>query len=229
MLIDTGGNITHYQNYYLGGTMYDNANTAYYLKPSSTGTSLLVAGNIQLTAQSASWSEGLRINVPSSSTWGGIRITRGSGTGNWAIGYTALNSSDDLTFYGGTNNQIELNLDQSGNLVARGNITAYGSPSDIKLKENVKTLNNSLDKVLKLRGVSYDWKKETKEYDMVGLRSDVGFIANEVMEVVPELVRETDGVLSLRDKGIVALLVEAIKEQQKQIEELRDIINGKSK
>ena len=93
----------------------------------------------------------------------------------------------------------------------------------------MKTLNNSLDKVLKLRGVSYDWKKETKEYEMVGLRNDIGFIANEVMEVVPELVRETDGVLSLRDKGIVALLVEAIKEQQKQIEELRDIINGKSK
>jgi hypothetical protein len=221
-------------NLYLVGSVrapifYDQDNTGYYLDPASTGTALNIAGNISCIARSASWAEGIRVDVPSAGTWGGIRFTRGnvSGPGNWAIGFTGLNSTDDLTFYGGTSNLIQLNLDQSGNLIARGNVTAYGSPSDRRLKENIQPLIGALDKIMRLQGCTFSWKEDSREYTMAELRDDVGFIADDVQEVLPAMVRRgRDGYLSLRDRGFSALLVEAMKEQQAQIEALRAEINA---
>lgn len=224
MWIDTGHNL------YTRGSMrapifYDYDDTAYYIDPNTTGTSLKVAGNIECTARSASWAEGIRIWVPSAGSWGGIRITRSSATGNWAIGYTGLNSTDDLTFYSGTSTAIRLNLDHSGNLVAAGNITAYGSPSDRRLKENIQPLTGALAKVKQLQGRTFNWKEDSREYQLVGLRDDIGFIADEVKEVIPEMIREgEDGYLSLRDRSFTALLVEAIKEQQSEIDELKALV-----
>ena len=103
---------------------YDSNNTGYYVDPAATPLSLKVAGNIELTVQSASWAEGIRINVPSTSTWGGIRFTRGASTGNWAIGYTGLNATDDFTIYSGTTNTIQVNLDHSANLSSIGSMRA---------------------------------------------------------------------------------------------------------
>ena len=72
----------------------------------------------------------------------------------------------------------------------------------------------------KLQGVTFDWKQN--DDDILKIKEDYGFIAQEVQEVLPELVRENEnGKLSLRDKGIISVLVEAIKEQQKQIDELK--------
>ena len=95
------------------------------------------------------------------------------------------------------------------------------STSDIKLKENVKTIENSLDKVLKLRGVEFDWK-ETKD-------RAIGVIAQEVEEVIPELVHETNDTKTVSYGNITAVLIEAIKEQneiinnmKKEIEELKN-------
>jgi Chaperone of endosialidase len=113
------------------------------------------------------------------------------------------------------NGTVTTRVDYSGNAIFAGNVTAYGSPSDIKLKENIKPLENSLHRVLRLNGVYFDWKENTEQFKMMNMKSDIGFIANQVQEVVSELVREgSDGYLSLRDRGLVALLVEAIKEQQ---------------
>ena len=105
---------------------YDRNDTAYYVDPASTGKAMLVNGNIELTARSESWAEGIRINVPTAGTWGGIRINRSgaSGPGNWAIGYTGLNSTNDLTFYSGTTNTIQVNLDHSANLSSIGSMRA---------------------------------------------------------------------------------------------------------
>lgn len=86
---------------------YDANDTTYYLDPnaSSSTPSLNIAGNIELTARSASWAEGIKINVPSTSTWGGIRFTRNrsNADGNWAIGFTGIDSTDDLTFWSNNN------------------------------------------------------------------------------------------------------------------------------
>jgi hypothetical protein len=212
---------------------YDSANTGYYGDFASSTKALLVNGNIELTARSESWAEGIRVNCPAAGNWGGLRFTRSSSTSNWAIGYTGLNSTDDLTFYSGTASAIRLNLDHSGNLVAGGNITAYGSPSDRRLKENIQPLTGALSKVMQLQGCTFDWKEDSIEHTMVEMREDIGFIADEVRNVFPEMVREGgDGYLALRDRGFSAILVEAMKEQQKQIEdqkteisELKSMIN----
>ena len=112
-----------------------------------------------------------------------------------------------------------LKLDYAGTLTVSGDVVAYGSPSDKRYKENIKPVTNALDKVSKLQGVTFDWKESESLLD---IKEDIGFIAQDVQEVLPELVRENeDGKLSLRDKGIVPILVEAIKELKAEIEELK--------
>ncbi|MDO8658858.1 MAG: site-specific integrase [Candidatus Levybacteria bacterium] len=94
---------------------------------------------------------------------------------------------------------------------ARAN--AWNSLSDIRLKENIKALSGSLEKVLALSGVSFNWKK-------TGIAS-IGFIAQEVEKIAPELVSTgNDGYKSLDYSKITPLLTQAIKEQQAQITSL---------
>lgn len=107
-----------------------------------------------------------------------------------------------------------LNLDADGNLTATGYVEAT---SDIKLKKNVKTLENSLDKVCQLRGV---------EYDRVDREShEIGVIAQEVEKVFPELVNEReDGIKSVAYGNLVAALIESVKELKNEITELKSEI-----
>lgn len=142
--------------------------------------------------------------------------------------YTLSMDSGVYGFYFSTTNTAydtgsqKASIDYNGNIIAAGNMTAYGSPSDRRLKENIAPVKDALHKILALNPVTYDWKKETKEHTMVGMTKDIGFIAQEVQEVIPELVREGgDGYLAIRDRGIIALLVEAIKELQTQVDELK--------
>jgi hypothetical protein len=125
---------------------------------------------------------------------------------------------------------IQLLLDKDGKLTVTNDVVAYGSPSDISLKTNIKPLENSLDKIMKLQGVSFTWKENTSESNLIGIKDDLGFIAQQVQEVLPDLVRKNDnGLLSLRDKGIIPVLVEAIKEQQRQIDELKYLLQTQNK
>ena len=106
---------------------------------------------------------------------------------------------------------------------AAGDVVAFGSPSDISLKENIKPIESALDKVEKLQGVTFDWK----EQDITNLKEDIGFIAQDVQKVLPELVRENkDGKLSLRHQGIIPVLLEAIKELSNKVKALE---NGSTK
>ena len=95
-----------------------------------------------------------------------------------------------------------------------GTVTAN---SDEKLKTNVKTIQDALIKVTKLRGVEFDYKETGKH--------SLGFIAQEVEKIIPELVFGDDP-KSVAYQNFVALLVEAIKEQQKQIDDLRNRIDA---
>ena len=95
-----------------------------------------------------------------------------------------------------------------------GSITSatYFYSSDAALKEDIQTIENPLEKVQALRGVSYKWKDTG--------RKDIGLVADEVQEVLPELVVENEH--KQMDYGhMIGLLVEAIKEQQKEIEDLK--------
>ena len=111
-----------------------------------------------------------------------------------------------------------MSLTIGGTLTVSGDVVAYGSPSDVRLKENIKTIESALDKVSKLQGVTFDWKKSDNILD---IKEDIGFIAQDVQKVVPELVRENeDGMLSMRHQGVVPILLEAIKELEARVKEL---------
>ena len=106
-------------------------------------------------------------------------------------------------------------------VTATGDITAF---SDGRVKENVETLEGALDKTLRLRGVSYN------RTDIEDKSTKIGVIAQEILEVVPEVVsQDENGMYAVSYGNITALLIEAIKEQQKQIDELKEIINGLTK
>lgn len=95
------------------------------------------------------------------------------------------------------------------------NATSFNSLSDKRSKKNIETLDGALDKTLALRGVSYTFKGT--DVDSIGL------IAQELEEVIPEVVSTgDDGLKSVSYGNIVGLLVEAIKEQQKQIDDLKN-------
>jgi len=209
---------------------------------SSTGT-VTITNTINNTNQLTNGAGYITNSTTSLSLTGNLTVSSGNATGGGIIladdgDIVDLNDSFcSMRFSGGVRifsanrgGSAVIKLGNGGDIVASADITAFGSPSDIRLKENVKPLVSSLDKVLKLQGVTYDWKEETEARSMTNIKEDIGFIAQQVQEVVPELVRQNDnGFLSLRDKGITALLVEAIKEQQTQIEELKSIINGLTK
>ncbi len=99
------------------------------------------------------------------------------------------------------------------NLVCGGTVTAN---SDRKLKKNIRPISNALEKTLSLNGVEFDFTNRDE--------SSIGFIAQEVEQVVPQLVFGGDGeddLKSIAYQNFVALLVEAIKDQQKQIDDLK--------
>lgn len=99
--------------------------------------------------------------------------------------------------------------------------------SDIRLKKDIHPLENSLDKVLNLQGVSFTWNKEVSSYVGRIRENDIGFIAQEVEKVIPELITETTvsdldySIKNVDYDRLIPVLVEAIKEQQQQIEDLK--------
>jgi hypothetical protein len=114
----------------------------------------------------------------------------------------------------------------AGEIRATNNITAYYS-SDMRLKENIQPIENSLEKLNKIRGVTFDWTEEeiAKRGGVDGYfvrKNDIGVIAQEIESVIPEAVAtRTDGYKAVRYELIVPLLIQAIKEQQAQIDALK--------
>jgi len=119
--------------------------------------------------------------------------------------------------------------DTTGEARFINDVVAYAS-SDKRLKENVKPLDNALDKINKINGVEFDWIEGKDEHgNSVHSNEghDVGVIAQEIEEVLPEVVHTRDnGYKAVKYEKIVPLLIEAIKEQQQQINELKEKLNG---
>jgi hypothetical protein len=112
-----------------------------------------------------------------------------------------------------------------GNINATGDIIAYFS-SDAKLKDNISAIESPLEKISKINGVSFNWNDKQSVYETG--KKDYGVIAQEVEEVLPELVTTRDsGYKAVRYEKIVPLLIEAIKEQQHQIDELKYLLQNK--
>lgn len=106
------------------------------------------------------------------------------------------------------NARVSWNI-SSGDFTAAGNVTAY---SDARLKENVQTIRDAVALVNRMRGVFYD-RIDTGE-------AGVGVIAQEMQEVVPQVVVPNDGTLSVAYGNLVGVLIEAIKELSARVDQI---------
>jgi len=110
----------------------------------------------------------------------------------------------------------------SGALNVGGDVVAYAS-SDERLKNNIELISNPIEKVQSLKGVTWDWNENADELQQS--LPNVGVIAQDVEKILPQLVTDRDnGFKGVDYAKLTGLLIEAIKEQQKQIDELKSKI-----
>lgn len=148
-----------------------------------------------------------------------------SATNKW-VGADASGGAGTVNIIDDTSPQLGGNLDlNSKNITGTGNIDITGtvtatdinSASDIKLKKNIKAIKNPISKIMEIEGVSFNWKSNNKP--------SLGVTADHLQNILPELVKEDD-IKSVNYNGLVGLLIECVKNQQKQIDELRDQLNN---
>jgi len=147
------------------------------------------------------------------------------------------NGTGEVRVITGTDNDLDsgtadavAKITNAGEAHFKGDVVAFSSsPSDRELKENISTIENGLDKVMKLRGVEFDWTATSRKG-----QHDIGLIAQEVEEVLPEVVsvktlrvgefgRDGDekDFKTVNYEKMVGVLVEAVKELKAEIEELK--------
>jgi hypothetical protein len=179
---------------------------------------------------------------------GFLRLSAGGGNSAGA------QSSIDLTGYSNVSDMLNnivmrtagterLRIDNEGNvgigisiptvrLQVNGDIIAnsIAGSSDIRYKTNIRTVENALDKVKSLRGVYFNWNQKAFPAKEFTDKTEIGFIAQEVEKVLPEVItkdKTPEEYRSVKYDKVVALLVEAIKEQQKQIDSLKIEVSKK--
>lgn len=195
------------------------------LSGSITNADVAVGAAISVSKLSASTISGITLGGSLNNLTAGSFITYDSGstyngsaartvsvaatTANTANTLVARNASGDFT--AGTISCTNLSATTT---VSANEVTAT---SDLSLKTNVKTIENSLDLVSKLRGVSFDWIKNNNE-------SSLGVIAQELEKVLPELIVEGE-YKSVNYNGLIGVLIEAVKELSNEVEELKKKIN----
>jgi|GEM_PF-1346617 len=129
--------------------------------------------------------------------------------GTWAGGGASI--------LGAPPNPTTVKLDVSGMV----RCTYAVVTSDARFKRDINPIENALDKVMKLKGVSYYWNNDNSFGRTFDEFKQIGFIAQEVEKIVPEAVgKDADGVYAMNYQALVPLLAEAIKEQQHKIAEL---------
>jgi len=143
--------------------------------------------------------------------------------GNSTSNYIQSTNTKVAFYFGGLE---EFRFDSSGNLHADGNVVTNSTTisSDENLKDNIKIVDGALSKLHQLRGVTFDWKRDGQ--------SSAGVIAQDVMKVMPEAVLSVEGLknneshLTVNYSALTSILIEAIKEQQEQIDALKKQLNG---
>ena len=113
-------------------------------------------------------------------------------------------------------------LDVTANINYSGNLT---NVSDKRYKLNVRNIDSALEVISQLKPVTYEWNREKFEEKRFPKGKQYGLIAQDVEEIIPELISEDrDGYKSLNYVAIIPMLITAIKEQQKEIKELKKLI-----
>ena len=147
---------------------------------------------------------------------GDLKITLNNSGGTGGTFIVEKNGGNSLLEAKGTGE-----VDISGNLNVTGTAQAtdFNSTSDIKLKTNIQAIEDPLAKVVQIEGVSFNWKEDN--------RPALGVIADQVEKIIPELVTDSDP-KTVNYNGLIGLLIEAVKEQQVQITELKSKLDSLS-
>ena len=107
----------------------------------------------------------------------------------------------------------------SGDITSTGDVVAYAS-SDKRLKDNIQPISNPLEKINQISGNSFVWNEEKQN---IYKGKDYGVIAQEIEEILPELVQtREDGYKAVKYDKIISLLIEGIKELSKEVTELKN-------
>ena len=153
-----------------------------------------------------------------------VQLNTGSGAGAVTIADESASSATHYITFADQTANTETILNVSSTKLtfqpSTGTLTAteLNSSSDIYLKENVQTIDNALEKVNAIRGVNFNWKDTGK--------CSMGVIAQEIEDVIPEVVSSSElGQKSVNYQAIVGLLIEAINEQQKEINKIKDMLS----
>jgi hypothetical protein len=158
-------------------------------------------------------------------------IAAGTTVGNTAYwdGTTWVTNSSNIFNNGGnvgigtTNPTVKLEV--NGRLKTQG----INELSDVRYKKDIQTLTNALANIEKLRGVSYDWKQSEFPEKNFDTKHQIGLIAQELELVYPELVNtDAEGYKSVDYSKLVAVLIEAVKEQQVEITALQGQVQNQS-
>ena len=143
-----------------------------------------------------------------------------------------MDSANTIGFIGGTthlfgiqaemdsiiNGDLDVGVGNESELRCTGDVIAF-STSDITLKTDINPISDPIGKIQKLSGNTFTWKSNAGK-SKSGTH-DVGVIAQEVHAVLPNITREVNDVMSVRYEKLIPLLIECIKDQQVQIDELR--------
>jgi hypothetical protein len=196
----------------------------------STGEYNTAIGHMALYNNNANGNTviGYRAGYECTSGFGNVMIGYQAGldeTGSYKLYIESSSSGSPLIWGDFSDNRIVINGNSSHNPNNRtffsngsaGGTTTWYTDSDIRKKKNIHTISSSLEKVLHLRGVNFEWIDTESHCN----GPQMGFVAQEVISVVPEVVDKNGDSYTMQYAPLTALLVEAIKEQQEVIESLK--------
>lgn len=153
-------------------------------------------------------------------TWAGLNLSGEQRTGYIGNIYETANQTK-LSFFTRSNTGVlaeRFYIQGNGNAWLQGTLT---QASDARLKKNIQQIKNPLEKLFQINGYTYNWIDQQQDND-----TQMGVLAQEVQKVYPDLVKtNAGGTLAVNYTGLIPVLIEGIKEQQKEIDELRKIID----
>ena len=154
-----------------------------------------------------------------------VRFHRGGSTTGGFISFTTNDGSERMRITSAGAMGLGVTpTNTAGRFEASNDIVAYSS-SDRRWKTNIKNIDSPLEKISKINGVEFDWIEDEPVHGNKG--HDIGVIAQEIEQILPDAVQTREsGMKAVKYEKVIPLLIEAIKEQQKQIEELKQLLNG---
>lgn len=197
---DASGNFT-------GGTITATTFSGSGVNLTGIVTSIVAGSNITISGSTG------QVTINSTASGGA-----GAGsTSQWTTGSTGITTTSSVGIKSTTPTSA---LDVTGDVKVSGIVTAtdFNSSSDINLKRNIQLIENPITKLSQLNGVTFTWIENEK--------ASVGVIAQDVEKVLPELVNNMGSHKVVNYNGLIGLLIECIKHQQHQINELKEHMIG---